>query len=108
MVLPKHLVTFIEACGWTYAKTMPEWPHEYIVRDRVDETLFLDLVRHIRANGYESNFYNLTLTYYDHAGMVYWTMGSPIDETTIVNRCLPQNTYRSRKKSGTLPETRDR
>ena len=37
--------------NWTYAKTMPKWPHEYLVRERVDEELFEKLVSHIRSNG---------------------------------------------------------
>jgi len=42
---------------WTYAKTMPEWPHEYIIRDNVDEELFEKLVIHIRKNGKKEMFY---------------------------------------------------
>jgi len=97
-------VEFIAACDWTYAKTMPEWPHEYIVRNRVDEKLFMELARYILNNGYESNFYKLRLTYLDHGGMVYWTMGELDDETMIINRCLPENTYRARSESGKLPD----
>ena len=35
---------FISKVTWTYAKTMPEWPHEYIVRGKVDENLFIKIV----------------------------------------------------------------
>jgi hypothetical protein len=82
---------------------MPEWPHEYIVRDRVDKALFEDLVRHIRAHGSEGRFYQRALIYYEEAGLVYWTMGAPVRETTIVNRCRSEDTYQSRLASGTLP-----
>jgi len=41
--LPENLIEFIESVCWTYAKTMPKWPHEYIVRDQVDEELFVRL-----------------------------------------------------------------
>ncbi len=51
--LPGHLRAFVDRERWTFAKTMPEWPHEYIVRERVDERLFVDLVGHIRAHGHE-------------------------------------------------------
>ena len=50
--LPNALRIFIDSCRWTFAKTMPVWPHEYIVRERVDEELFVQLVEHIRAHGY--------------------------------------------------------
>lgn len=47
---PETLRAFVAGAKWTFAKTMPKWPHEYIVRDRVDEALFVQMVRHIRAN----------------------------------------------------------
>ena len=101
--LPNILQEFIDSMQWTFAETMPEWPHEYIVRDRVDENLFLLLVQHIRSQGYEAKFYETTFTYYDNAGMVYWTMGAPLGETTIINRCRKEDTYESRRLRGALP-----
>lgn len=47
MLFPEVLCKFVKGEQWTYAKTMPEWPHEYIVRERVDEELFVQLVGHI-------------------------------------------------------------
>ena len=104
MLFPAELSNFVKKEKWTYAKTMPKWPHEYIVRERVDEALFVLLVKHIRSNGYEGKFYSKNITYYDGDGMVYWTMGAPIEETIIVNRCSKENTYENRLKDGTLPE----
>jgi len=37
---------------------------------------------------------------------VYWTMGAPIEETTIVNRCTSEQSYEYRLKYGTLPESK--
>lgn len=82
---------------------MPEWPHEYLVRGRVDERLFVQLVRHIRLNGYEGKFYQKNITYFDEVGMVYWTMGEPLEETAIVNRCRKEDSYEYRLVKGTLP-----
>ena len=95
---------FINNTKWTFAKTYADtWPHHYIVRDRVDEKLFVGMVRHIRRFGYEGRFYKKKITYFDEDGLVYWTMGAPVEETTIINRCTKENTYEYRLKMRTLP-----
>ena len=101
--LSEELRNFVSEAKWTYAKTMPEWPHEYIVRERVDENLFEQLVRHIRANGSDGAYYQETFIYFEEDGMLYWTMGNPINETTIINRCKKESSYECRLKNGTLP-----
>ena len=103
MPFPRELSDFVNRETWTYAKTMPEWPHECIVRERVDEDLFVQLVQHIRANGYEGHFYRREMTYYDEDGLTYWTMGEPVEETIIINRCKKENTYEVRLADGRLP-----
>jgi hypothetical protein len=103
VILPNNLKEFIKSCNWTFAKTMPEWPHEYIVRERVDRVLFEALVRHIRQHGFNGRFYERFLTYFAEDGLLYWTMGAPIEETTIINRCEEEASYENRLKNGTLP-----
>jgi hypothetical protein len=104
MLFPTELLQFIVSEKWTFAKTYATtWPHEYIVRDRVDEGLFVKLVEYIRANGYQGDFYKKEITYYDEDGLVYWTMGASVDETIIVNRCRREQTYAYRKAHDDLP-----
>lgn len=100
---PEDLRRFVNSERWTYAKTMPEWPHEYLVRGRVDEGLFERMVKHIRSNGYEGRFYQKKITYFEEGGLVYWTMGAPLSETTIINRCRKEDSFEYRSKSGKLP-----
>lgn len=102
--LPPHLRAFVDAEKWTFAKTMPEWPHEYLVRERVDALLFEALVHHIRRHGLEQRFYHRVLVYFEQDGLLYWTMGEPVEETMIINRCREQESYENRLKAGTLPE----
>jgi hypothetical protein len=103
--LPQKLRDFVHDAQWTFAKTYAAtWPHEYIVRERVDEQLFVLLVRHIREHGYQGAFYRKVMTYFEEDGLVYWTMGEPIEVTTIINRCRKDETYENRLKCGTLPE----
>ena len=109
MRFPSDLKAFVFESRWIFAKTYAKtWPHEYIVRDRVDERLFVSLVHHIRKYGYEGKFYHKSITYFDEDGMVYWTMGAPVEETTIVNRCAKEQTYEYRLIHGTLPDSNDK
>lgn len=106
---PPEVRGFIARETWTFAKTYAKtWPHEYLVRDRVDKEMFDQLVRHIREHGYQGHFYRKPITYFDEAGITYWTMGAPIEETTIINRCPKEDTYEARLKAGTLPEQLER
>jgi len=108
VALPEILRKFIASSKWTFAKTMPEWPHEYIVRERVDRVLFETLVRHIRQHGAEQRFYQRVFTYFAEDGLLYWTMGEPIEATTIINRCKEDESYENRLKNGTLPRSNQR
>jgi hypothetical protein len=105
MPFPSDVRDLIDSTPWVFAKTYAAtWPHEYIVRERVDENLFLRLVTHIRTYGYEGRFYHQTITYFDEDDLVYWTMGAPIADTIIVNRCRKDQTYAYRLAHDLLPE----
>jgi 5-methylcytosine-specific restriction enzyme subunit McrC len=111
--LPPELIHFVNTVDWVFATTYAEtWPHHYIVKERVDNVRFLELVRHIRRHGYKGRFYNTPITYFDHDGNVYWTMVPPEgqpgwyppEEETIINRCPADATYEAHLRAGTLPE----
>lgn len=103
--LPEHLKQFIVNVDWIFAKTYAKtWPHEYIVRDKVDENLFLELVKHTREYGYIGKFYNKDIPYYDEDGMMYWTMDDTIEGTDIINRCRKEQSYEYRLANNDLPE----
>jgi hypothetical protein len=78
---------FIRTSPWTFAKAMPEIPHEYTVRAKAqDEKTFERVVLHIRQAGYKAEFGSATYTYLDIDGWKYWTMGSPPSKTILINR----------------------
>lgn len=105
--LPDDLRDFVNSCQWKSAKTYAQtWPHEYIVRDRVDRDNFIKLVQHIRAHGHPAPFYQKTYTYFNEDGKLYWTMGDSLEETTIINRCREEDSYEQRLKDGRLPESK--
>jgi hypothetical protein len=77
-----------------FAKTMPQWPHEYTVRTwRPDlEREFVEFAMLIRRAGVVKAWpRDAARPRYHHAyfeldGWDYWTMGSPVPETTVINR----------------------
>ncbi len=96
----KRVLDFINRSAWTFAKTMPQWPHYYIVRENCNDEDFVELVKYIRENGHPENYYKRVLIYCQIGDWVYWTMGDPIEETTIINRCKPEDTYEYKVKNG--------
>jgi hypothetical protein len=101
-MFPEHIRRFIDAERWTYARTMPRWPHEYLVRDRVDSHLFQQTVQHIRSHGFDGRFYQSKITYYEERGLLYWTMGAPLHQTRIINRCRKEDSFEYRLQHGLL------
>ena len=93
---------FVENATWTFAKSMPEWPHSYIVRSKVDDDLFVKLAEHKREYRYLGSFYQTKLTYFEEDGLIYWTMGNLIEETTIINRTAKENSYEERLKNDSI------
>ena len=82
-------------------------PVDLVITDlKMPKVSGLDLVRHIRAYGYVGRFYDRKITYYDDCGFDYWTMGAPLEETTIINRCEIENSYEYRLLNGTLPQSK--
>lgn len=78
----------IARCQWTFAKTMPFAPHEYIVKDRcpLSKDEFEYFVNMQREHGVKERWgkYNNPYLYIDD--YKYWTMGAPIEDTTVINR----------------------
>ena len=82
------LRSMIARCKWTFAKSMPFAPHEYIVREKCPLTTeeFEYFVNMQREHGVKERWgkYNNPYLYIDD--YKYWTMGAPIEETTVINR----------------------
>ena len=78
----EELREFVQTSPWTFARTMPEKPHEYTLRAKApDEKLFERVVLYIRQAGYKANHGSWTYTYLHIDGWKYWTMGAPLGPT---------------------------
>lgn len=88
VAIDPDILNFIQTSQWRFAKTMPQWPHEYVVREwRPDkERVFRRFVVTIREHGYDAKFGRVTYRYLDIDGWKYWTMDETVEETDLINR----------------------
>ncbi len=72
---------------WIYARSRADNPHEYCLRREAgDEATFEQVVEHIREWGSWYPWWGRWYLQYVAGDHVYWTMGSPIPETVLINR----------------------
>lgn len=79
---------FLLRAKWNWAKTYEKKaPHWYVVRSEfADDELFNRVVEEMRQKAVPEKFFSKTFFYFYHGGYKYWTMGNPIEQTTIINR----------------------
>jgi hypothetical protein len=85
---------YVAGARWQFAKTMPQWPHEYTVRHWQPELEadFFAFAVLIRSNGIVKPWPPAPMTpryrhtYLELNEWEYWTMGEPIPDTTVINR----------------------
>jgi hypothetical protein len=82
------LQEMIARCKWTFAKTMPWCPHEYIVRGKcpLSEEEFQYFIEMQRNYGKVERWGKYITPYLYIDGYKYWTMGAPVEETIVINR----------------------
>lgn len=98
---PVDQICFIAAVRWQFAKTMPDWPHEYTVRSWRPEldSEFTSFCQLIADTGIsepwppppDSPIYNHP--YLIVGDYKYWTLGAsgdrhPPEQMTVINRAL--------------------
>ena len=92
---------YIATVRWKFAKTMPDWPHEYTVKDWRPELVagFEEFCRLIQAEGFIEPWPPAPAQpiYHNHYLVIgewkYWAMGNdgdrgPIEDLTVINRAL--------------------
>lgn len=77
---------------WVFAKSMPKFPHYYIVREKINnDQLFNEIVDSLRKNGQPRRWHGREFIYFDAGRYTYWTMGADISDTRIINRAEIDN-----------------
>ena len=84
----EKLREMIARCEWTFAKTMPWCPHEYIVRGKCSllEEEFLYFIDMQRGYGKVERWGKYITPYLYIDDYKYWTMGAPVEDTIVMNR----------------------
>jgi len=82
---------FIAKVRWTFASTMPQWPHEYVVRARIPRALKADydqLAADIGVYGWRGVFGRKHPHRYMNAGdgFRYWRCEDPNCWACVINR----------------------
>lgn len=84
------VLNFIENHNWKVAKTYKNYPHSYVFKGALtnddDVKSFEYFVLYIRKYGFTGIFFKTSYVYLYINGYYYWTMGNPLEETTIINR----------------------
>ena len=79
----------ILAHTFVFARTMPQWPHEYILRKNwTSEIPWENVVQFLRDDGVTGWFGEARAKrkYWRYAGKRYWTMGDTLAGATLINR----------------------
>lgn len=83
----------MQQAPWRFAKTMPDVPHHYTLREHWlpaeewnDSDSFAWAARFIRQYGYKYKWGGRWYDQLDVNAHYYWTMGAAINETILINR----------------------
>lgn len=102
----ENFQNFASCVDWVFAKSIPNWPHFYIVEEELDDPETYAAARaFIRDHGYDGHFFDLEVRYYDLGGWTYWSspLSRPFEEQYMINRCRTGYTWDALSKAGKLP-----
>lgn len=97
---------FVTRVDWVFAKSIPNWPHFYIVEEELDDPVAYAAARSfIRDEGYDGHFFDLKVRYHDLGEWSYWSspLAKPFEEQYMINRCRTEYTWDALSKAGELP-----
>ena len=102
----REFLKFTDHVDWRFAKSVPNWPHFYIVENELtDQEAYRAARSFIQESGRDGKFYDLDVRYHDADGWTYWSspLIKPFESQYMLNRCKTEFTYESLAESGALP-----
>jgi len=83
---PAEFEAFLARTRWVIARTMPDNPHEYVLRASCSADDFDEAVRFIRGHGHMEEYEGKPYKVAHVGGWEVWTMGAPLQSTILINR----------------------
>ena len=84
----EEIIRVLVTAPYRFAKTMPSCPHSYTLRKEWDDEWFEAAVELTRRLGKRERWGKAIRPYFRHGEYKYWTMGSPINDTILINRAF--------------------
>ena len=102
----ENFLRFVAQAKWIFAKTVPNWPHFYIVEENLpDQAAFQAAKAFVRESGRLGKFFDMDVFYFDADEWTYWA--SPLaklpESQYMLNRCKTEYSYEACARSGELP-----
>lgn len=89
MLNDEQVVKLLESATYKFAKTMPQWPHWYTLRQTWESSQdFESVVVFIRENGKTEKYMNKEYVYFYLNGYKYWTMEASPNQTILINKAI--------------------
>lgn len=82
----RYIEKFLGSMVWTFAKTMPDTPHDYVVRDALsdaDKKTFDAFGEYIKRAGYSAAFASKRYNYLHIRDFKYWMIGNILNRAEV-------------------------
>ena len=91
----KNVVSILESVEYKFAKSAKNRnPHWYTLSDTwKDRDKFEKVVQFIRDNGKTERFWKVEYKCFHYKGWKWWSMGSPLSETILINKTYASERY---------------
>jgi hypothetical protein len=101
--MPKSIRAVIESLSFRVARTMPEIPHEYIVRSPDTAVAYVALFSAIMEHGVYERWAGRQQRYlYPGDGWKYWAMTTELRESRVINRMKIEDDVERSRRGGQI------
>jgi len=91
----------IDSLSFRFARTMPEIPHEYVVRSPDNEAAYVALFNAIMEHGVYGHWAGRRYLYlYPGDGWKYWAMTTELQESRVINRAKIEDDLEKSRQEG--------